>query len=123
MYYLQGSARTYYATQAGTVNYSTGVVSTNAYKFTSVSDVDGATSTKVRMTVIPNSNDVVPVRNQLLEIDLVNSTFNSSIDATATTGVGYMRLNWWFFTDNHYFSFNDSIISQHLQRQRVHIRE
>ena len=89
MYYLQGSARTYYATQAGTVNYSTGVVSTNAYKFTSVSDVDGATSTKVRMTVIPNSNDVVPVRNQLLEIDLVNSTFNSSIDATATTGVGY----------------------------------
>ena len=65
------------------------LVSTNAYKFTSVSDVDGATSTKVRMTVIPNSNDVVPVRNQLLEIDLVNSTFNSSIDATATTGVGY----------------------------------
>ena len=89
MYYLQGSARTYYATQAGTVNYSTGVVSTNAYKFTSVSDVDGATSTKVRMTVIPNSNDVVPVRNQLLEIDLVNSSFSSSIDATATTGVGY----------------------------------
>ena len=32
--------------KAGTVNYSTGVVSTNAYKFTSVSDVDGATSTK-----------------------------------------------------------------------------
>ena len=65
------------------------MVSTNAYKFTSVSDVDGATSTKVRMTVIPNSNDVVPVRNQLLEIDLVNSSFSSSIDATATTGVGY----------------------------------
>ena len=41
------------------------------------------------MTVIPNSNDVVPVRNQLLEIDLVNSSFSSSIDATATTGVGY----------------------------------
>ena len=89
MYYLQGSARTYFATQAGTVNYSTGVISTNAYKFTSVSDVDGATSTKVRMTVIPNSNDVVPVRNQLLEIDLVNSSFSSNIDATATTGVGY----------------------------------
>ena len=89
MYYLQGSARTYYATQAGTVNYSTGVVSTNAYKFSSVSNVDGLTSTQIRMTATPNSNDVVPVRNQLLEIDLVNSSILSNVDATATTGVGY----------------------------------
>ena len=89
MYYLQGSARTYYATQAGTVNYSTGVVSTNAYKISSISNVDGLTSTQIRMTSQPNSNDVVPVRNQLLEIDLVNSSILSNVDATATTGVGY----------------------------------
>jgi len=65
------------------------VVSTNAYKISSISNVDGLTSTQIRMTSQPNSNDVVPVRNQLLEIDLVNSSILSNVDATATTGVGY----------------------------------
>ena len=41
------------------------------------------------MTAIPSSNDVVPVRNQILEIDLVNSTVTGQIDNTTTTGVGY----------------------------------
>ena len=54
-----------------------------------VSNVDGATSTQIRVTAIPSSNDVVPVRNQILEIDLVNSTVTGQIDNTATTGVGY----------------------------------
>ena len=36
-------------------------------------------STKIRVTVIPKSNDVVPVRNQLLEIDLVNSTISGIV--------------------------------------------
>ena len=31
----------------------------------------------------------MPVRNQLLEIDLVNSTISGSVDAQATTGKGY----------------------------------
>ena len=44
---------------------------------------------RIRVTAIPNSNDVIPVRNQLLEIDIVNSTVTGVIDATATTGVGY----------------------------------
>jgi len=89
MYYLQGSARTYYAFQAGKIDYATGVVSTNAFVITSISNVDGNTSIKIRITAKPNSNDIVPVRNQLLEIDLVNSTILSNVDATATTGVGY----------------------------------
>ena len=38
---------------------------------------------------LPNSNDVIPVRNQILEIDFVNSTITSAVDATATTGKGY----------------------------------
>ncbi len=89
MYYLQGSARTYYATQAGKVDYITGVISTNAFVINTISSVDGNTSEKIRITAKPNSNDIVPVRNQLLEIDLVNSTILSNVDATATTGVGY----------------------------------
>ena len=51
--------------------------------------VDDVTSSQIRITAIPNSNDVIPVRNQILEIDFVNSTITSSIDATATTGKGY----------------------------------
>ena len=52
-------------------------------------DVDGATSTQIRVTAIPTSTDVVPVRNQILEIDLVNSTVTGQVDNTTTTGVGY----------------------------------
>ena len=35
------------------------------------------------------SNDVIPVRNQLLEIDFANSTITAKVDAAATTGIGY----------------------------------
>ena len=43
----------------------------------------------IRITAIPNSNDVVPVRNQILEIDLTNTTITGSVDQTTTTGTGY----------------------------------
>ena len=43
----------------------------------------------MRITVLPDSNDVIPVRNQILELDLVNTTVTGSVDATATTGKGY----------------------------------
>ena len=64
-------------------------MSINAVKITAVSNVDGAISTKIRVTAIPTSTDVVPVRNQILEIDLVNSTVTGQVDNTTTTGVGY----------------------------------
>ena len=54
-----------------------------------MSDIDGASSSQIRITVIPNSNDVVPVRNQILEIDTINTTTGGTVDAQATTGVGY----------------------------------
>ena len=41
---------------------------------TSISNVDNAASTRIRVTVTPDSNDVVPVRNQTLEIDTSNSS-------------------------------------------------
>ena len=89
IYSLVSGTRTYLSSAAGTIDYSNGIVNINAVKITAVSNVDGATSTQIRVTAIPSSNDVVPVRNQLLEIDLVNSTVTGQIDATATTGVGY----------------------------------
>ena len=89
IYYLVAGVRTYYDVLAGTVDYDNGEIKINPVQITSVSDVDEASSTKFRLTVLPNSNDIVPVRNQLLEIDTTNTTVSGSVDATATTGKGY----------------------------------
>ena len=81
--------RTYFNSTAGTVDYANGTISTTALLISAVSNVDGASSTQIRITVIPKSNDVIPVRNQILEIDLVNTVTGGNVDAQATTGVGY----------------------------------
>jgi len=83
------AVRTYLNSAAGTVNYATGVISTTSLLISAVSDIDGRASSQIRITVIPNSNDVVPVRNQILEIDKINTTTGGTVDAQATTGVGY----------------------------------
>jgi hypothetical protein len=56
---------------------------------TGIGNVDNVSSTQIRITAIPDSYDIVPVRNQILEVDLVNTTITASVDATATSGVGY----------------------------------
>ena len=81
--------RTYLNSTAGTVDYANGTISTTALLISAVSDVDGASSTQIRITTIPKSNDVVPVRNQILEIDLINTVTGGNVDAQSTTGVGY----------------------------------
>ena len=81
--------RTYLNSAAGTIDYANGTISTTSLLISAVSDVDGTSSTQIRITAIPKSNDVIPVRNQILEIDLVNTTTGGTVDAQATTGVGY----------------------------------
>ena len=89
IYSLVAGVRVYLDSAAGTVDYENGIITVNSIAITSVSNVDGASSTRLRVTVLPDSNDVVPVRNQILELDLVNTTVTGSVDATATTGKGY----------------------------------
>ena len=89
IYYIVSGVRTYYDTAAGTVDYANGIVKINSVLISSVSNVDGSASTQFRLTVLPDSNDVIPVRNQLLEIDTVNTTVVGTVDQTATTGRGY----------------------------------
>tara|TARA_B100000700_G_scaffold286026_1_gene340542 strand:- start:28 stop:936 length:909 start_codon:yes stop_codon:yes gene_type:complete len=89
IYSLVAGVRTYLETQAGTVDYTNGVIKINSVGITSVSNVDGSTSTRFRITVLPDSNDVIPVRNQLLEIDTINTVVVGTVDQTATTGRGY----------------------------------
>ena len=89
IYSLVAGVRTYLNSQAGTVDYTNGVIKINSVQITSVSNVDGSSSTQFRITVLPDSNDIIPVRNQLLEIDTVNTTVVGTVDQTATTGRGY----------------------------------
>ena len=81
VYYLSGTTRIYTSTTFGTVNYTTGQIILTSANITSISNVDGATSTQIRVFAIPNSNDIVPVRNQVLEIDTSNSTITGEVDA------------------------------------------
>ena len=80
LYYLSGTTRVYIDTTYGTVDYATGEVVLTSAHITSISNVDGATSTQVRVFATPSSNDVVPVRNQVLSIDTSNSTITGEVD-------------------------------------------
>ena len=89
IYSIVSGTKTYYSETAGTVDYTNGIVTINGILISSASNVDGVASTQVRVTALSDSNDIVPVRNQLLEIDFTNSTITGKVDAAATTGVGY----------------------------------
>ena len=80
VYYLSGTTRVYTSTTFGTIDYTTGEIILTSANITSISNVDGAASTQIRVTTIPSSNDIIPVRNQVLEIDTTNSTITGSVD-------------------------------------------
>jgi len=92
-YYLVGSVRTYVDNSAGTINYATGQVDINSVNISSIENIRGSASTVIELTVQPNSNDIVPVRNQILNIDVANSTITVTPDTlvggSANAGVGY----------------------------------
>jgi hypothetical protein len=89
IYYIISGTKTYTDNTAGTVDYVNGLITINQITMTGVAEVDGIGSTQIRITAIPNSFDVTPVRNQILEIDSVNTTVTASVDAISSTGVGY----------------------------------
>jgi hypothetical protein len=92
-YYLANQVRTYVDNTAGTINYSAGTLSINSVNITSVENIRGSASSVIECTVTPSSNDVVPVRNQIVNIDVTNSTFTVAADTlvggSANAGVGY----------------------------------
>jgi len=94
-YYISGSTKVYLATGSiGTIDYTTGDVVLTKVNFATVGQVDGIDSTAIRITVQPASNDVVPVRNQILQIDTVNLSVTGSADTIASgssdAGVNYV---------------------------------
>ena len=90
LYYTTSGVNTYTNSTIGTIDYTAGTITINSLYVTSVGDVDGASSTDIRLTVIPNSLDIVPVRNQLIQIDEANTTVTvTPDDYDTTTGIGY----------------------------------
>ena len=93
MYYLTSGIRTYQNNTQGTINYANGQITVNSLNVASISNIRGATSTVIELTVTPDSNDIVPVRDQIVEIDVSNSNITVSADSfvggSADAGVGY----------------------------------
>ena len=88
LYYLVAGVRIYQDLTAGTVDYVAGKIVINSINIITISSVDGAASSIIRITATPDSNDIVPVRNQLLEIDFINTTILGEVDTVSTGDSG-----------------------------------
>ena len=93
LYYLSSGIRTYVNNTQGTINYTSGQITLNSLNVASISNIRGSTSTIIELTVTPDSNDIVPVRDQIVEIDVSNSSITVGADTfvggSADAGVGY----------------------------------
>jgi len=93
LYYSADGIRTYVNNSQGTIDYSNGQITLNSLNVASISNIRGNTSTVIELTVTPNSNDIVPVRDQIVEIDISNSnitvTADTFVGGSADAGVGY----------------------------------
>ena len=93
VYYLVSGIKTVHNATQGTINFGTGQVTLNSLDVSSISNIRGSASSKIEVTVSPSSNDVVPVRDQILEIDVSNSIVNVTEDTfvggSSEAGVGY----------------------------------
>ena len=82
-YNISGTSKVYKSAAVGTIDYAAGKIVLNSENFASVENYDGAIQTHIRITVQPSSNDVVPVRNQVLEIDTLNLSVTGTADSIA----------------------------------------
>ena len=93
-YYISGAAKIYLTSGAvGTIDYTTGDIVLTKLNVGTVGQVDGLDSTSIRLTVKPASNDVVPVRNQILQIDTTNLSVVGTVD-TIAAGAGDAGVNY-----------------------------
>ena len=92
-YSFSGATRVYANENQGTIDYTTGAITINSLSVLSVENIRGSVSSKIELTVVPSSNDVVPVRDQIIEIDTANSSVTVAADTfvggSSDAGVGY----------------------------------
>jgi len=92
-YSLVGGVRTYASNTQGTIDYNSGALTISSLNVSSIENIRGSVSTVIEITTTPESNDVVPVRGQVLEIDTSNSTVfveaDTFVGGSSDAGVGY----------------------------------
>ena len=92
-YFDAGGVKTYANETQGTIDYTNGQITLNSLTVSEVSNIRSASSTVIELTVTPNSNDIIPVRNTVVEIDVTNSGFTVEQDGftggSNDAGVGY----------------------------------
>ena len=92
-YFLSSGIRTYVTNSQGTIDYTNGQITINSLNISSISNIRGESSSVVEITATPSSNDVVPVRNQIVEIDIANSNItvveDTFVGGSSEAGVGY----------------------------------
>jgi hypothetical protein len=92
-YRLVNGVKTYVNNTQGIINYSTGQITLSSLNISNVENIRNQTSTAIELTVKTNSNDIVPVRDQIVEIDIENSYItvqpDTFVGGSADAGVGY----------------------------------
>jgi len=84
MYYLVSGVKTYENNTQGIINYTTGQITLTSLNIASISNIRGSASTVIELTVKPSSNDIIPVRDQILQIDVANSQVVVETDSFAS---------------------------------------
>ena len=96
-YYFENGVKQIQNATQGTIDYTNGTVVINSLNITSIENIRGSASTVIELTVTPASNDIVPVRNQIVEIDVNNSNItveaDSFVSGASDAGVGYTTNN------------------------------
>ena len=86
-YLVGGTTRNYVDSTAGTIDYATGKIVLTDLTITSV------VGNSISIDILPASNDIVSVRNQLLEIDMTNTSIDGTVDIIvsggSSAGTGY----------------------------------
>jgi hypothetical protein len=89
--------KTYANTYQGSINYLTGHIILTSLNISQIQNINGAASIVIELTVKSNSNDIVPVRDQIIELDIANSIItvepDTFIGGSANAGVGYNTSN------------------------------
>jgi hypothetical protein len=80
-YYVGGTTKNYVDNNIGTVDYETGEIVITSINVVSTEKADGT----IDLITKPDSNDIVAVRNQLIEIDFTNIIISGEND-TITSG-------------------------------------
>ena len=87
IYKIDGASKVYLDTRVGTINYATGVITLNNFK---PEYIKPKTESEIKITVVPQKQDVKALRNQIITVDYENSNFVVEPDSlyTANTETG-----------------------------------